>query len=264
VRLIAGREFAIDDRTEAARPVIVSQAMARMYWPGENALGKCVILGKRGDPCSIVVGVVADVHRLQVIEQPVMQYYVPMPAPSDFNGASDIVVRMRGNVAPVVQLAGQELKRAFPSMTVPSIRTMAKALEPQFRPWKLAATLFSALGILALVVAVIGVYSVVAYTVTQRTQEMGIRLALGARAFDILDLVASEGLRMVGVGVVIGVAAALALGRLVSSLLFGVTPSDPSILIGSAAVLCAIGLVASIVPGWRAARIDPVIALRSD
>jgi ABC-type antimicrobial peptide transport system permease subunit len=141
---------------------------------------------------------------------------------------------------------------------------MAQSLEPQFRPWKLGAELFVALSLLALVVSAIGVYSVVAYTVSQRTREMGIRIALGARARDVLSLVVGEGSRTVAIGVVLGLVAALAAGRLVAALLYGVTPHDPPVLAGAALVLMAVGAAASLVPSWRAARVDPVIALRAD
>jgi len=143
-------------------------------------------------------------------------------------------------------------------------RTFGNVLEPQLRPWRLGATLFTALGALALVIAAIGVYSVVAYGVSQRQHEMGIRIALGASARQILDLVMRGGLGVIGLGIAIGVLTSLALGRLVASLLFGVLPNDPSILIGAAALLCAVGIAACLIPGWRAAHVSPAEALRAD
>jgi predicted permease len=264
VRVIQGREFDKADRPGPSGAVIVSQAMARVYWPGQSALGKCLILGARTSPCSIVVGVVADVHRTDVIEQPTMQYYVPVDA-SDFGGASDLIVRTgQQNMAAVSRIAAQELKRAFPRMSIPRIRSMQSILEPQFRPWRLGATLFTAFGVLALVVAAIGVYSVVAYAVSQRMHEMGIRVALGARLTDIVGLVLGESARIVAVGVAIGILAAIGLGRLVASLLFGISARDPLVIAGAAGVLLVVGLVASLVPGWRAAAVDPSTALRAD
>ena len=134
----------------------------------------------------------------------------------------------------------------------------------QLRTWRLGATLFSTFGLLALCVAAIGIYSVVAYAVSQRTHEMGVRIALGASARDILDLVVRDRMLVVGTGVAAGVVSALALGRFVAPLLFGVTASDPSTLLGGAAVLTAIAIAASLLPAWRAARIDPATALRAD
>ena len=132
------------------------------------------------------------------------------------------------------------------------------------RPWQLGAVLFTAFGVLALVVAAIGIYSVVSYTVSQRVHEMGVRIALGARVGDILSLVTGESSRVVGLGVLLGVGAALLLGRLVASLLYGISARDPVILTTSALVLFAIGVAASLVPALRAARVDPVSALRAD
>lgn len=238
--------------------------MARVYWPGQDALGKCLIIGARTDPCSIVVGVVGDVHRMRVIEDPIMQYYRPVST-DNFGSASNLIIRTSERDIPAVtRIVAQELKRAFPRMSVPRIRTMKSMLEPQFRPWRLGAILFTAFGVLALVVAAIGVYSVVAYAVSQRTHEMGIRIALGARLSDIVGLVLGESSRTVVFGILVGVATAIALSRLVASLLYGISARDPFVIGGAALALLVIGVVASVVPGWRAARVDPSTALRSD
>jgi ABC-type antimicrobial peptide transport system permease subunit len=149
-------------------------------------------------------------------------------------------------------------------MTRARIIVMSQVLERDFRPWRLGAILFTAFGALALVVAAIGVYSVVAYAVTQRMHEMGVRIALGARLPDIMTLVTTESVKVVAVGVGLGIVIALALGRLIVSLLYGLSPHDPLVILAAAAVLCAIGIAASLVPAWRASRVDPVIALRAD
>jgi putative ABC transport system permease protein len=141
---------------------------------------------------------------------------------------------------------------------------MASILEPELRPWRLGATLFTAMGLLALAVAAVGVYSVIAYAMSQRTSEMGIRIALGARLGDIARLVVADGLRTVTVGIVVGVVAALMLSQLVASLLYGVSPRDPLVVAVAAITLALIGLGASVIPAIRAARVDPVTALRAD
>jgi putative ABC transport system permease protein len=264
IRLISGRVLSAADRPDRPSGVVVSQTMARVYWPGQNPLGKCIILGDRSKPCSIVVGVVADVHRMAVIEQPTMQYYVPVPV-AGFGAARELIIRTSEREMPTVsRIATEEFKRLFPQMSVPRIRSMASMLEPQFRPWRLGATLFTAFGTLAVIVAAIGVYSVVAYAVSQRTHEMGIRIALGARMRDIVRLVLGESSRVVIVGVALGIVTAVGLSRLVASLLYGVSPRDPVVIGGAACILLAIGLVASIIPGWRAGRVDPATALRAD
>jgi putative ABC transport system permease protein len=264
VRLIAGRDFTDSDRAGAQRVVIVSQSMARTFWPGESPIGKCIIEGKRTDPCSIVVGLVADVHQMRVIEPPRMQYFVPV-AQSTRHVATRIIVRASDQVMPAIERqAALELKRALPTMTLPRITSMSQALAPQFRPWQLGATLFSAFGLLALLVAAIGVYSVVSYGVSQRTHELGVRVALGARMSDVLDLVIGESVKLVAIGIVLGIALSLTLGNLVASLLYRLSPRDPVAMVAAAIVLGAVGIGASLGPALRAARVDPMTALRVD
>jgi ABC-type antimicrobial peptide transport system permease subunit len=141
---------------------------------------------------------------------------------------------------------------------------MAERLVEEYRPWKVGAGLFITLGSLALVVATIGVYSVLAYTLSQRTKELGVRMALGATASDMRRLVVVEGLRPVAIGAGVGIVLALVLGRLVASLLYGVSSRDPMTLVVSVAVLIGSGLLAGLLPAWRASRVDPVVALRSE
>jgi ABC-type antimicrobial peptide transport system permease subunit len=137
-------------------------------------------------------------------------------------------------------------------------------LEPYLRPWRLGATLFTALGLLALAVAAVGIYSVIAYSVSQRGPEMAVRVALGAQRRDILDLILRDGFALVAVGIAAGLVAASVAGRLVASLLFGVLPNDPSVLLTASLIICVVGAAGCLIPGWRAARADPVNALRSE
>jgi predicted permease len=259
----SGRAFTASDNATSSRAVIVSEAMARTYWPGTSAIGKCLIVGRRTSPCSVVVGVVADAHRRHIIEQPIMQYY--LPTGQDPRAARTLVVRTQhGRERMVIAQAQRILNQLVPGLDDIRIQNLSDLLEPELRPWHLGAMLFSAFGILALIVAGIGVYSVVAYGVAQRTHEMGIRAALGARTLDILDLVLAEGMRLLFVGIFVGLAAALVLGHYVASLLFGITAYDPGVLVGSAVTLTVLALAACVVPGWRAARVNPIVALRAD
>ena len=155
------------------------------------------------------------------------------------------------------------LRAEFPG-SIPEITTMSQAMEPDYRPWELGAKLFTLFGVLALIVAAIGVYSTVSYAVSRRTQEFGMRIALGARTADVLRQVVGEGMRTVVLGVLVGVALALAAGKLVASLLYGIKPNDPVAIVVVATVLLAIAIVASLVPALRATRADPVTALRAD
>jgi predicted permease len=264
IRLIAGRDFDARDGAVANSAVIVSAMMARSFWPDRPAIGQCLIMGRRTNPCSIVVGVVTDAHRMTVIENPMMQFYVPLDQSADGAAAYVLFRTARGAEASVSKFMSAELKRRFPTMTTPRVRSIAQSLEAEFRPWKLGATRFSVFGALALVVAAVGVFSVVSYAVSQRTHEMGIRIALGAKTRDILDLVIGGSVRTVAIGIVVGAAVAMLMGRLVESLLFGVTTTDPSAFVAASAILSAVAIVASSIPAWRAARIDPATSLRAE
>lgn len=257
MRILQGRGFAEGEE----EVVVVSEAMARTFWPGESALGKCLILGEPDGGCQQVIGVVEDSRRRRVIEEPTLQYFVPRPA--DAAGGMILLRVDSGRWSQVAAGVREELARHFGPREV-RLRRMTEALEPQLRPWRLGAQLFSAFGVLALLVTVVGVYSVMAYAVSQRTHEMGVRMALGARLRDVLRLVMGDGLRVVALGVVLGVAVALALGRIVESLLFEVTPRDPVAMATAAAVLLATGMAASFVPAWRAGRVDPAETLRQE
>ena len=141
---------------------------------------------------------------------------------------------------------------------------MSDALEPQYRPWRLGATLFSTFGILALVIAAVGIFSTVSYSVSQRTHEFGVRVALGARIGDVVRLVIAEGLRTVALGVAIGIVLSLAAGRMIESLLYGIKPSSPVVMMLVAGILLGVAAIAALAPAWRAARVDPVTALRTE
>jgi putative ABC transport system permease protein len=266
MRIVSGRAFATTDGAAGLHVAIVNETMARVVWPGEKAIGKCIIIGKRDGPCSTIVGIASDAHRLNVIEPAVMFVYFPVAqAPPAWLTPGNLVIRTRpGDLERVTSVARRELQAAIPSSDGVRVFRLADTVEQQLRPWRLGAVIFTAFGVLACIVAAVGVYSVVAYGVAQRTHEMGVRIALGAQAKQIIDLVLADGLRAVIIGVAIGIGASLLLGPLVRSLLFGVTPSDASSFIAAGVALCVLGAVASIVPALRAARVDPIIALRSE
>ncbi len=274
VRLVAGRTFESTDRAGTAPVAVVSRTMARVVWPGENPVGKCILTFTRTAPCTRVVGVVDDIHTDAVVEnRPFMQLYLPVaqnaPLDSLSFGARGIervlLVRTRpGAEATVMTFALRIARERLPGATALRVNDMAQVLEPKLRPWRLGATLFSALAILAAIVAVLGMYSVIAYAASQRAHEMSVRMALGARAQDILTLVASEGLRVILVSIAIGIGAAVAMGRLVASLLYGVSTRDPVVLAGAAILLALMGFAAILTPALRAARGDPASALRAE
>ncbi len=263
LRIVAGRDFNASDGRGTPYVAVVSKAMAETYWPGESALGKCFMVLKRDGPCYTIVGVVADAHRHNIIEPPVLQYYIAIAQSGET--PRDLIVRTRPSKVPAVIRDAEAILRPLVSnMTGLRARRLQDIIEPQLRPWRLGARLIGALGMLALVVAALGVYAVVAYGVSQRAHEMGVRVALGASRRNVLELVLGDGLRTIVLGLMAGVAVALALGRLVASLLFGVTPTDPTVMIASLVLLTVVGSIACLLPAWRASAIDPVATLRSE
>jgi len=262
-RLIIGQVFPRARGAAMPPSVIVNDAMARALWPAGNPIGRCIRFEKPDGRCNTVIGVVETARFGRVIEEPTPQFYLPLEnMPFPYGGAREIAIRARdADMMAVIRETHDMLRGAFPGGD-PVITPMSAALEPQYRPWRLGATLFSLFGILALIVAAIGIYSTVSYDVNQRTQEFGIRVALGARLGDILGHVLGGGLRTVGVGVAVGVVGALLGGRLVASLLYGISPSNPLVIAVVAGGLLLVAAIAAIGPAWRAARVDPMSALR--
>ena len=263
LRLRQGRLFTDADRKGSQPVMIVGARMASALWPGQSAVGQCLVLSKLGNPCVQVVGVVDDAHRMKIIEDPAKQFYLPLA--QRLSGAPILTARADPHR---IQLVAAEMRRqmklSFPEAKIIQVRSVSEMLDRELHPWRLGAQLFTMFGALALVVAAIGVYSVVAYGVSRRTHEMGVRVALGARVADVLGLIVSEGMLVVGIGVVIGTGGALLLGRFVASLLYGVTTRDPLTLGAAIGILSLCAIAACLVPAWRAARIDPVQALRAE
>jgi putative ABC transport system permease protein len=263
MRVLSGSSFG--ERTDA-RALIVNQRAAEQLWPGRSALGQCVRFQSRDQPCYTVSGIVENARQNSILEDgPRAQFYlqlgnVPL---TGFEGTT-LVVRTgdAGSAAAIAEMRAA-LARAFPSAGV-RVSTMREMLADEYWPWLLGARLFTAFGLLALLVAMIGIYSTVSYGVTQRTHEFGVRVALGARLADVLRQVVGEGLRIVALGVLAGVVLALAAGKLVAAMLFGVQPNDPAVMLGVGVTLLVVAAAAALVPAWRAARVDPVRALRSE
>jgi putative ABC transport system permease protein len=264
LQVLSGADFTDHN----AIPVIaVNETFAKATWPGRNALGQCVRLGARDASCFTVSAVVSDSRMGKIIESAAPKLYVPadhLPADAAFLAPSEIIIsvdprRMTEVSADVRAL----IREAFPG-GVPTFTRLADYLEPQYRPWQLGAELFSMFGVLALIVAVVGIYSTVSYGVNQRTHEFGVRIALGAKIGDVVRLVVGQGMRPVAGGIVLGIFLSIAAGRFIASLLYGVTATDPKTYVVVTLVLVATGAAAALVPAWRAARVDPVSALRSD
>ena len=266
IRILRGEDFAARGGPRS-RSVIVNETMARTLWPGRSAIGECIRFGARSAPCYRVSGVVEDARRGEVLEkEKAAQFYLSFYDMPDSVGFAPDNVTLR---IPPDRFAGASreirtiVRAEFPG-AVPSITRLSDYIDPQYRPWRLGALLFSGLGILALIVAVVGIYSTVSYAVNQRVHEFGVRIALGASVGHVLKLVVGAGVRTVAAGIVIGVFLAIVAGRLIASMLYGIEPKDPAVLASVSLTLLVISILAALVPAWRASRVDPVTALRAD
>jgi predicted permease len=260
-RLVRGRDFTSGDGEHAPRVMIVGESMARRLWPQEDALGKCVRFMADTMPCTTVVGVAEDVRRSSLSETET-HYYLPIDQFRPQEGG--LFIRTRGDAAKHADEIRRALQPLMPGTSYLTVTPMSTIIAPEVRSWKLGAIMFAAFGLLALALAAIGLYGVISYNVTQRTHEMGVRVALGAQARDVIQLIVREGLGVVVPGVVLGAIIALAAGKWVAPLLFQVSPKDPPVLVAVVLTLIAVAIAASWIPAMRASRVDPTEALRSE
>jgi ABC-type lipoprotein release transport system permease subunit len=208
--------------------------------------------------------VVENAHRTGVRPESSHQYYVTAAQPHPNADISSIVVRVNGDPAQAGAQIRQELQTMSPGAVYVRVQHMRDRLAPTLRPWKLGAAAFVVLGALALVIAAMGLSSVISNVIAQRRHEFGVRLALGARGGDVLRVALREGLPWIGVGLTLGLAASAYATRWIGSLLFDVKPLDPLVFTGVIVALGTTALLASVIPAWRALRIDPLTALRND
>jgi predicted permease len=264
IRVARGRPLLPTDVDGAPRVVLVNEAMARRIWKGVDPIGRCVRVGGDTMPCAEVVGVVHTVINNDLRERPQLQYYFPLAQKMSDNTLRALVVRAAGRPELLVPTLRRELAAAAPGARYVDVVPLEERIAPQVRPWRLGATMFSAFGALALLIAAVGLYSVMAYVVAQRLHEMGLRMALGARGRDVLGLVLRQGLGVAAAGIALGSGVALAAGHWVAPLLFDVSPRDPVVFLGVAATLGAVAAAATLVPARRATRVDPTEALRAE
>ena len=258
--IVRGRALTEGDRTPPAAAAVVSETMARKVWPGQDAIGQCLKQDADTMPCSQVVGIAKDVRWGSFGDEDRMQHYHPIP----LDGRGNLYVRTSGDPRRLAEPLRRELQALVPGTTFVTVQPLTMTLDPVFRPWRLGATMLTLFGGLALLVAAIGLYGVIAYSVTQRLHEMGVRVALGARTGNLIRLVVGEGIRVTLIGIVLGAAGAFAAGKLIASLLFGVPSYDPLTFGVVAVLLLVVATAASLIPAWRASRVDPNLALRAE
>ena len=259
-----GRALASTDKAGAQRVAVVNETMAQLYWPGADPIGKCLRVGGSARPCSEVIGVVEDARRGSVTEEVVVQYFIPLAqADSVVNWPiTALLVRTGRDANDLLGPVRREIQATSAELPYPTVDPMPRMFASQLRHWRVGSAFLSLFGALGLLLAAIGLYGVLSYVVSQRIQEMGIRIALGAGRREILELVMGQALRVTVWGVVLGVAGALAAGRAIASLLYGVTPHDPLVLSVVIVILGAVAAVASYLPARRATKVDPMVALR--
>ena len=263
IQLIRGRDFTARDDAAGARVAIVSEAMAKRFWPDENPVGKIFRAGNRSPAPREVVGVARDlIDPLQAGAAPAPCLYLPLR--QEPRGELRLLIATQGEAADLAGLVRGEIRRFGDRLVLLDVTTMGTQLRTALFPQWVGAWLGGVLGLLAFVLAVSGLYGVVAYSVSRRTRELGIRMALGARPVDALWLVLRQGLTLGLAGVSVGLPAAVAAGFALSRVVFGLNPADPVALAGASLLVVAVALAASYFPARRAARVDPMIALRAE
>ena len=269
--VVQGREFNDRDTASAPYVVVINQTMAKRYWPDESPIGKQIRLDYVPDePLREIVGVVTDIRMNRQQRQLRPAIYVPylqqtsrwMGAGYSTRAGMFFIMRSQGkplSLVPSVRLAVAEVDHTHP---VANVRTVEAYLDQQVRYVRLYVLLLGIFGAIAAVLAAVGIYGVMSYSVAQRTHEIGIRMALGARQRDVLKLVVRQGMLLTLVGVALGLIGAFALTRVMASLLFGVTAKDPFTFAVVAALLIAVAFIACFIPACRATKVDPLVALR--
>ncbi|HEX4652857.1 MAG TPA: ABC transporter permease [Candidatus Udaeobacter sp.] len=259
IPLLAGREFNEHDTADAQKVCLISQAGAKKIFPNENPIGKTLLVTSLAVPCEIV-GIVGDVRSIRVADPPGMEFYRPW-AQENFPFVN-VAVRSNLRVDAVTKLVQSALTRVNPGLAIAVPQSMDAVVAQALGQARLMMWLLGIFAGVALLLASIGIYGAVAYTVEQRTGEIGVRMALGAQTRDVLRLVVKQGMRPVLIGLVVGIASAFALGRLIASQLYEVSAHNPALLAGSTVLLATIALIACLLPARRAAHVDPIQALR--
>jgi putative ABC transport system permease protein len=262
IPFVAGRDFTEQDNGQGQSVVIVTEKTARHYWPGQSPIGKRLKPGSTSSqsPWRVVVGVVKDVRQNDFVAEPKMQMY--MPHAQVRSPANALLVRTKVDPLSLAIPVRNQIWEIDKDQPVSDMRTMEEIVTNTVARQRFSMLLLGVFAGLALVLAAVGIYGVMSYSIAQRTREIGIRMALGAQRSDVLKMTVGHGLRLVLTGVAIGLAAAFVLTRVMSTLLFGVTPTDALTFLSVSIVLVSVAVLASYIPAVRATRVDPMFALR--
>jgi predicted permease len=259
IPFVAGRDFTYQDRAGAAKVTIINETMAHYFFGNANPIGKKI--GMEKTPDMEIVGVVRDAKYTQLREEKIRHFYIPIQQePRLFEGT--LHVRTAGDPAALTEMVRAQVKSLDPQLPLYGVKTLATQVDDSLIPERLISWLSTVFGLLATLLAAIGLYGVVAFSVTRRTREIGVRIALGAMPGDVLWLFLKQMAVLVGAGVIIGIGGALAATRLLSTMLYDVKPADPLAFIAAGAVLIATATLAAYLPARRATRVHPMTALR--
>jgi predicted permease len=269
LRVLRGRGFEDSDFGVTQRIALINEAMAKLYWPNEDPLGACLQIDSDDTegvnlPCTTVVGVVENARRDNVIEEPNLQYYLPYTHDAVKHTPNVILIRAPAATAANVAAMRQAMLALEPRLRYVQVRPLADSTTGELRSWRMGATMFTVFGALALLVAAIGLYSVLAFDVAQRRREIGLRSALGAGTQRLAGLVVARALRLTVAGVALGGLVAILLAPRLRAMLYETSPRDPLTLVVVCLVLLLVAFLAASLPAWRAVRVDPNIALRAD
>jgi putative ABC transport system permease protein len=266
MELIRGRTIADTDRLDAMPVAMINEQMAEQYWPGEDALGKRFFVGNPANPAFTVVGVLRTVRHNEVTEEPRTEMYIPHQQFQLVNGttprAMTLTIRTAGDPMALAGAMREQARALDANVPVSDVRSLAEVESRALAQPRFAMILLASLAALALVLAAVGIYGVISYSVSERRKEMGIRMALGAESRRVMVMILGEGFKLALVGIGVGLGAAFLLTRLMSTLVYGVGTLDPLTFVLVPALLSVVALAAAWIPGWRATRIAPSAVLR--
>jgi len=257
---LRGRDFTPQEDKKESRVIIVNETFARKFFPNQDAIGRRFNFSGPENPFWEIIGVAADGKYNSLGEAPQPAFYRPLLR--DYSTNVTLVARVQGDPRAVLMALRREVQTLDPSLPLYNVETLTEHMSVPLFPARMAAIVLGSFGVLALVLAAIGIYGVMSYVVAGRTREIGVRMALGAERRDVLRLIVGQGMTLALIGLGIGLVIAFAAARLLTSLLYGVSPADPATFAGIALLLASVALVACYIPAQRATKVDPMVALR--
>jgi predicted permease len=261
IPLRAGRDISERDTASSEPVIMINETMARTLWPGQDPLGKIIL--NACSPERRVIGVVGDVRHLALEQASGNEMYLPLRQCGD-QPSADLVIRAARPAGPLAAAVRATLKPLAPNIAGNEFRALQQLVDKSVSPRRVVVLLLGGFAVFALILASLGIYGLISYSVNQRTQEIGIRMALGASARHVQTRIVVQTLQLAAIGIAVGIVASWFLARSLSGLLFGVTATDPVTFVGMLLVLATVAALAGYVPARRASRIDPLVALRAE